>query len=768
MIKQLKKLFSKDEILTGNYGIERELLRVDGNGDLSLNPHPKVYGNKLKNPYITTDFAESQVELVTPAFSKVEETYNFTNILYDIISMHDEEELLWPQSMPCIINEEDIKIAVFDDSEDGIEARSYREELIEKYGGKKQLISGIHYNFSFGDGFIEKIYYSKKRDLSLKDFKDQIYLKMIRNYLRYRWLIIYILGATPILHETYKSECDLKLEEIAKGVYSNKGVISFRNGHCGYRNTIDLFPDYSSIKSYLKSIRGFIDRGLIRDHKELYNPIRLKPRDKKNFDESLLKYGISYLEYRGIDINPFEKGGIALIDLYFLQIFNLFLLIKEESDYDKWQEEALENHYKIAEEGQRDVLLKKDGQDITKIQWALETLEEISRINKELNLGMENTLEVMTERIKDYSNTYAFKITQKIQEEGYREGHLNLAREYKEQSYKNRFKLEGFEDLELSTQILLKEAVKRGIEIQVLDRLENFISLEKDGRLEYVKQATKTSKDNYVSVLIMENKTITKKVLEKHNIRVPDGIEVSSLDELKINIKDIIDKPIVVKPKSTNFGLGINIFKDGASEEDILKAWEMASKFDNTILIEEFIKGKEYRFLVIDDKVSGILHRVPANVLGDGVSTIEELVEIKNQDPLRGYHYVTPLEKIKLDENAVLFLKLQNKNIKYIPKDGEIVYLRENSNISTGGDSIDYTEDIPERFKEIAIKSAKAVNAKFCGVDMMIEDYKNEDSDYGIIELNFNPAIHIHSYPYRGKERNIAVDILRALGFEIN
>ena len=97
-----------------------------------------------------------------------------------------------------------------------------------------------------------------------------------------------------------------------------------------------------------------------------------------------------------------------------------------------------------------------------------------------------------------------------------------------------------------------------------------------------------------------------------------------------------------------------------------------------------------------------------------------------------------------------------------------MVYLRENSNISTGGDSIDYTEEIPERFKAIALKAAKAVNAKFCGVDMMLEDYRDENSPYGIIELNFNPAVHIHAYPYRGKERPIGLDILRALGFDTN
>ncbi|NFI57987.1 hypothetical protein FDA48_16820 [Clostridium botulinum] len=85
-----------------------------------------------------------------------------------------------------------------------------------------------------------------------------------------------------------------------------------------------------------------------------------------------------------------------------------------------------------------------------------------------------------------------------------------------------------------------------------------------------------------------------------------------------------------------------------------------------------------------------------------------------------------------------------------------MVYLRENSNISTGGDNIDYTDYIPERFKNIAVESSKAIGANICGIDMIIKDHRDETSDYGIIELNFNPAIHIHSYPYVGEERKIA------------
>ncbi|MDD3242060.1 MAG: bifunctional glutamate--cysteine ligase GshA/glutathione synthetase GshB, partial [Bacilli bacterium] len=605
----------------------------------------------------------------------------------------------------------------------------------------------------------------QNKKLEYKNFKDNIYLKMTRNYLRFGWLIIYLLGASSVVDKSYIKNCANSPKKIVNDGFSNEGALSYRNSECGYKNKVDLFPNYNSVEDYIKSLKEFINDKLIDSHKELYSEIRLKPNDVNDFFKSLSTDGIKYLEYRSIDINPFEKGGISLNDLYFLQLFNLFLLINEESYYDKWQEEGVENQNIISKFGQNDVMLKKDGKLIPKKQWGIEILESIKNINKELNLGKEEVINLMIEKVKDYRLTYAYKIQQKVKEEGYIAANLNIAKEHKKSAYENRFKLEGYEKLELSTQILMKEAIKRGIKVEILDKTENFISLKKNGKVEYVKQATKTSKDNYVTVLIMENKSVTKKVLLDSSIKVPEGIEVNSMDEALNVIKDFVKIPIVIKPKSTNFGTGISIFKDGADEESIKRAFEIAFKYDNTVLIEEFINGKEYRFLVIDDKVVGILHRVPANVKGDGIKSITELVEIKNQDPLRGYHYVTPLEKINLDENAELFLKQQNKDFNYIPEKDEVVYLRENSNISTGGDSIDYTDDISEKFKIIAVNAAKAVNARICGVDMILEDYSDENSNYAIIELNFNPAIHIHCYPYEGVERKIGVEVLKVLGF---
>ena len=766
MLEKIKSLLTREDLLGGHFGIEREGLRCEISGKLALTPHPEVFGEKLRNPYITTDFSESQLELITPAMDTLEQTYDFLSELYDIAVMEIGDEYIWPQSMPCIIPEDKkIPIARFCKCPPGVDAESYRQKLMLKYGGKKQLVSGIHYNFSFKESLIQKLHTAYAPQLDTKSFKNSLYLKVTRNYLRYRWLIIYLLGSTSTMHETYVEACGKQLKKISSDSFSSDGALSYRNGDCGYQNKTAIFPNYDSVGEHIASLERFIKEGTIESHKELYSQIRLKAKDNGNLLESLQKDGICYLEYRSIDINPFDRAGISLNDLYFMQLFNLYLLFKEESDYTLWQEEALENQKAIATHGQKELQLKKDGNLVLKEDWGMEMLQEMRKLNDTLGLDKQDVIEIMEKRLKDYQLTYAYQLVEAVKREGYVAACLNLAKQYKDEAYKARFVFKGYEDMELSTQILLKEAVKRGITIELLDRADNFVALKKYGETEYVKQATKTTKDNYISVLLMENKVVTKKILKDKGINVPMGGEWYQLEDALCHLSDLKNKPIVIKPKSTNFGKGISIFPEGTKEEDLESAFKEAFKHDNTVLIEEFIKGKEYRFLVIGEEVVGILHRVPANVVGDGVHTIKELVSLKNQDPLRGKGYRRPLEKIHLDETARLFLKAQGLDFESIPEEGRCIYLRENSNISTGGDSIDYTDLICDHFKQLAVEASHAVGAKICGVDMMIENVADSKSSYAVIELNFNPAIHIHSYPYKGKERNIAHKILKLLGF---
>ncbi len=323
------------------------------------------------------------------------------------------------------------------------------------------------------------------------------------------------------------------------------------------------------------------------------------------------------------------------------------------------------------------------------------------------------------------------------------------------------------DSLELSTQVLITEALNRGVAVEILDPVDNFIALGRDGRTEYVKQATRTSADTYISALLMENKQVTKHVLRAACLRVPDGRQYHDPATAAQDQARWAGNHLVVKPNSTNFGEGITILGPTAGSEAYLAAVALAFTHDTSILVEQFIEGREFRFLVITGHTRAVLHRVPANVTGDGHSTIRELVEIKNRHPFRGEGYRKPLEKIRLGEVEVAFLAAQGLTPGSVPPADTTVYLRRNSNISTGGDSLDFTDTMPDVYQRLAEQATAAVGATICGLDMIIPDLDQTgpDAPYTILELNFNPALHIHDFPSVGENRHVERHVLDAIGF---
>ncbi len=325
----------------------------------------------------------------------------------------------------------------------------------------------------------------------------------------------------------------------------------------------------------------------------------------------------------------------------------------------------------------------------------------------------------------------------------------------------------NLESLELSTQVLITEARQRGVEVEILDADDNFIALRRDGRTEYVKQATRTSADTYISALLMENKAVTKKVLHAAGLRVPAGGKYHSLATAVAGHPDYRGRKIVIKPNSTNFGEGVVILDAGAGLPAYRSALESAFALDTSVLVEEFVEGREFRFLVIGGQTRAVLHRIPANVRGDGRTTIRELVAVKNQNPLRGEGYRTPLERIRLESVELAFLAGQGLTPESVPAPGTVVFLRKNSNISTGGDSLDFTDTMPPVYQRLAEQATAAVGAAICGLDMIIPDLTEAGTDaaYSILELNFNPALHIHDFPAEGMNRHVERYVLDLLGF---
>ena len=755
-----------------NFGLEKENVRVDLEGHLSSKPHPPSFGDKLNNPYITTDFSESQVEVITPSVDTLEEAHGFLKALHNIVALELEDEYLWPlSSPPSLPSEDEIKASLFDDSESGQKANAYRSYLTEKYGKTKQLLSGIHYNFSFKEEFLQELYkISDLDDYTL--FKDSIYLKLSRNFFKHRWILIYLFGASPGVHESFTSSSSEKLSEVAKNSMSYCCGSSYRNGPGGYKNTDVFKVSYETRADYIKDIRALMADGILMNEKEYYSPIRLKAKDNVNLLDSIENDGIEYVEIRLLDLNPMDETGLSLEQLHFVHLFVLYCLFCETNTLT--HQDMINgdvNHDRIAQVGRkhRVTLVTAEGEKLLTDQ-GHEIISEIRKVITNLkidNAEFEAVLDKFEECFVDKTKLISRQVDRGIRQNGFIAFNVDLAKRYLEESQQNRFSLIGFEDLELSTQILIKEAIKKGLKFKILDRSENFISLSDGQKTEYVIQATKTSLDSYSTVLLMENKLVTKKILTKAGIKVPTGSDYRTKAEALADSFRYVKKKVVVKPNSTNFGLGITILQANHSDKELSDAIDFAFSEDKSILIEEFIEGKEYRIFVLGDEVVGILHRVPANVLGDGESTVTELVTEKNRDFLRGTGYKKPLQVINLGEAELTFLSAQNLDFNSIPKLDETIYLRENSNISTGGDSIDFTDDILDEYKQIAIESAKAADATICGVDMMIRDIKEKPSDdnHGIIEINFNPAIHIHCYPYKGKNRKLGEKILTALGF---
>lgn len=435
----IKNILTKQEILSGNFGFEKEGLRIKKTGELALTPHPKIFGDKLTNPYITTDFSESQVEIVTPTFNNINKAYHCLSFIVDLVNTSiPEDEYIWNQSLPCILPPDtEIPLAKYKGKK-GENSENYRKQLAKKYGTKKQMISGIHYNYSLNEKTIEKLYKNYPQKITYKNFKNEIYLKITRNYLRLKWFIIYITGASVAAHKTFTTECItlMKLEDQHESHYTNQGP-SYRNSHIGYKNLENFYPRYDTVENFSKDVKTYIQEGKLSEAKELYTQIRLKPKDRENYLQSLEEDGILYVEVRSIDINPFEKSGISKQDAEFVHLFLIYLLLLEENKYENWQEEGLYNGEIVAEKGfNPNTRLKRNGEKIKIQKWANQILDNIETINTTFNLEKENLIKNIRERINNQQKTHAKQLQKIVENKGYIPSQISIAKHNKETSKK--------------------------------------------------------------------------------------------------------------------------------------------------------------------------------------------------------------------------------------------------------------------------------------------------------------------------------------------
>ena len=391
-------------------GIEKESLRAQPNGALALTPHPAALGSALTHPHITTDFSESQIELVTGVHGGIEDCLEELTQIHQASyrAMRDMgDEMLWVSSMPCELpTDETIPLGRYGNSNVGRAKSVYRMGLGHRYGRRMQTISGIHYNWSLPglDG--------QKR--------DEAYFGLIRNFRRHSFLLLYLFGASPAVGASFVAGRQHELQPLSEQTLYMPHGTSLRMGRLGYQSDAQatLAVSYNSLASYGASLQEALTRpypayssigiqnpggeynqlanSLLQIENEFYGTIRPKrvifPGERPL--HALRERGVEYVEVRLMDLNPFVPIGIVADTMRFLDVFLLHCLLSESPPDTPDEIAALgRNQHRTAARGREPGLrLERGGREVMLTEWGAQLVEECAPIAAALDAVNGNTL----------------------------------------------------------------------------------------------------------------------------------------------------------------------------------------------------------------------------------------------------------------------------------------------------------------------------------------------------------------------------------------
>lgn len=473
------------QTLTGiRHGVERETLRINPDGGLAQSSHQKALGAALTHEYITTDFSESLLEFITPPETSVQKTMAQLKDVHKFTVANIGDERLWPMSMPCFIENQDaIPIANFGSSNIGKMKTLYRVGLKNRYGSMMQAISGVHFNFSLPEEFWQLWLDKTSGEKANKESISAGYFGLIRNYRRFCWLIPFLYGASPAICGSFikGKESKLPFKKLGRGTYYMPYATSLRMSDLGYTNSAQsgLNICYNQVDTYIASLRDAINQpssvyqkfagkkegeyqqlnaNVLQIENELYSPIRPKqptqPLEKPS--EALDKRGVSYIEVRALDVNPFSAIGIEENQFYFLDVFLLYCVTHPSEMMDAQQYHETELNLAAVVDHGRDpeIMLTNEQQSKGLSTWALQLFSEMQKVALVLDQANGTTrysdaLELEKQKVLDPSLTPSAKILQRLISQQSDNGSLGLAlaEDYKKQLIESDYAFMNAEEL---------------------------------------------------------------------------------------------------------------------------------------------------------------------------------------------------------------------------------------------------------------------------------------------------------------------------------
>ncbi|HEY0112117.1 MAG TPA: cyanophycin synthetase [Allosphingosinicella sp.] len=314
-----------------------------------------------------------------------------------------------------------------------------------------------------------------------------------------------------------------------------------------------------------------------------------------------------------------------------------------------------------------------------------------------------------------------------------------------------------------TTKALVDEAERRGIPVMRLD--EASLIQFGHGRFQQRIRASITGRTAFVATELASDKNMTKKLLDESGVPVPRGVVVRDVEDA-VRAARRLGYPLVTKPLDGNHGRGVTIAI--TSEEQLRFGFDEAraqAKNRRDVIVEQFFAGNDHRILVVNGKTIAVAERIPAQVVGDGVSTIRQLVEEVNKDPRRGDGHENVMTRIRIDNLVEEFLSRSGLTPDSIPEAEEVVQLRATANLSTGGTAVDKTNEIHPDNADIARRAAMIVGLDVCGVDFVCPDISRSirETGGGVIEVNAAPGLRMHLEPSEGAPRDVARPIIEML-----
>lgn len=455
------------------HGVERETLRVNDNGTVATNPHPEALGAALTHEYITTDFSEALLEFITPPESMVEtslaQLVDIHKFTYESIG----EQYLWPMSMPCFISSETtIPIAQYGSSNIARMKEVYREGLHNRYGSMMQVISGVHFNFSLPDEFWQ-LWCDLHGETWNKKTQSAHYFALIRNFKRLAWVIPYLYGASPALCSSFISHRQSvahKFDKVGKGTLYMPYATSLRMSDLGYTSSAqsNLRICYNDLSTYVSSLRSAIGQkapayahlssddkngwqqlndNVLQIENELYSPIRPKQVAKslEMPTNALEDRGVSYLEVRSLDVNPYSPVGIDKSQFHFLDVFLVYCLLMPSAKFDEEKVSiSQQNITDVVEKGREPGLMLNDnGKAVSLKDWGRSLTQDLLKVATLLDQAKQSEVHVKAveqqeQKFLDPSKTPSGKWLQTLLDNEIDNSilGLELAKEYKENAQK--------------------------------------------------------------------------------------------------------------------------------------------------------------------------------------------------------------------------------------------------------------------------------------------------------------------------------------------